>query len=35
MAYKRLGDLLIDAGLISNDQLDLALSHQKLSLIHI
>lgn len=29
MAYKRLGDLLIDAGLISNDQLDLALSHQK------
>lgn len=29
MAYKRLGDLLIDAGLISDDQLDLALSHQK------
>ena len=29
MAYKRLGDLLTDAGLISDEQLDLALSHQK------
>ncbi|WP_139651332.1 GspE/PulE family protein [Raoultibacter phocaeensis] len=29
MAYKRLGDVLIDAGLISNDQLERALAHQK------
>lgn len=29
MAYKRLGDVLIDAGLITEEQLDLALSLQK------
>ena len=29
MAYKRLGDVLIDAGLISDDQLERALAHQK------